>query len=491
MRSIACILAFYILLSCSRLADQDEKPLQIIVATAPESLDPRYANTQVAQQMSKLLYAPLFEMNDELEPVPYLAESVKQLSPTRYRIKLKPGLKFHDHRSLTAEDIVSVFRNLAQTEIKAPIKDILPLSADTVEFVLERPYAPFLVDLCGLGIVSAITGSGSGPYRLLEANSATETWKMESFSDWWQGEPAIQRLDFRVVRDPNARLLELIKGKADLALGNVKPFQLPALASYSNRIEVIKTPGLDYAYLAINLRHPVLADIRVRQAIAEALDIDKILQVKFQSYAKRATGLIPEDHWAKTPGLVVPKYDPKHARQILKESGYDLPIRLRYLVGTDRFRQSIALIYRQQLKEVGIELDLRIQEWGTLFQNIKQGNFDLYSAIWTPVVEPNLYDWVFHSSKIPAEGKSGGNRGAYRDAQVDSWIEEASQTFDKNRRAELYAHIESRLIQTLPYVPLWFEDQIVVLSQRLKNFTPLRTGSFLPLTRAYVKTVVH
>jgi len=456
----------------------------MIIATVPESLDPSQATSQVAQQLSRLVYAPLFMIDDELLPIPYLAEKAIQKDALTYQIKLRPGLLFHNGEPLEAKDVVYTFNHPGHAEIKAPIESILARSRLLVEFKLKTPYAPFLNDLVGLGIFSQKYETGSGPYRLKSHNSATETWNLEAFEKWFEGKPKIQNIEVRVVRDANARLLELMKGKADFASGIIKPFQLPALEKYRDRVRVEKTPGLDYAYFAMNLRKPPLSDIRVRQAISMALNIDPILKAKFQGMATRATGMLPARHWAKDESLQPIQYDPEKAKRLLKETGYKLPLKLTLLAGTDRFRQSISLIYKQQLKQVGIDLEIRVQDWAVTYQNMKEGRFDLFSAIWSPVVEPNLFDWVFHSARIPGPDKAGGNRGAYIDPELDKWIEEAQMTSNLGKRKALYSQIEKRLLKTLPYIPLWFEDNLTVTSRDLLGFEPTRTCSFLPLTRA-------
>lgn len=457
--------------------------LHMIVATAPENLDPRFASSQVAQQLGKLIYAPLFVVADDLLPVPYLAEGAVQKDALTYQVTLRKNLFFHKGDKLEAKDVVYTFENPGQAEIKAPIASIKALSSQVVEFKLKTPYAPFLSELSGLGIVSP-KSTGSGPYRIKSHNSATETWVFEAFEKWFEGQPKIKNIEVRVVRDGNSRVLELIKGKADFASGNIKPFQLPALEKYSDRMRIEKTPGLDYMYFAMNLRKPPLSDVRVRRAISMGLNIEPILKAKFKGTASRATGMLPTGHWAKDETLKPLEYNPEKARKLLQETGYQLPLKLTLLVGTDRFRQSIALLYRHQLKKIGIELEVRIADAAVVYQSMRQGQFELFTAIWTPVVEPNLFDWVFHSSRIPSQDKAGGNRGAYIDPELDKMIEQAQMTTNRAERKALYGQIERRLLETLPYIPLWFEDNITVTSRRLVGFVPTRTSSFLPLTRA-------
>ncbi|MES2503693.1 MAG: ABC transporter substrate-binding protein [Myxococcota bacterium] len=476
--------------------------LNIIVNSVPESLDPRFADSVVASSMSELLFAPLLTMGDDLLPRPYLAESVVQKDALTYLVTLRPNLYFHDGTKLEAKDVVYTFSDLGSDDVLSSkvdklkfVESVNALSNRVIEFKLKKPYAPFVAELTGLGIVSKAKCYGrtakcrhelvgSGPYRLTSYNKVTETWRLSAFDKWFEGKAGVNELEFRVVRDNNTRLLELVKGKADLSMGNIRPFQLPLLEKYASRIQIQKAPGLGYAYLAMNLRKSPLSDVRVRKAIALGINIDEILNAKFQGLASKATGMLPSGHWAKDSKLMPLRYDPIEAKRLLKETGLKLPIKLTLLASTDRFRQSFSLIYKHQLKQIGIDLDIRIQDWATAFQNIRQGNFDLVSAIWSPVVEPNLFEWVFHSGNIPDADKAGGNRVAFRDGEVDAWIEKAQATFDVAGRKVLYGLIEKRLQASLPYVPLWFEDNIIVSSLRLTGFVPSRQESYLPLLKA-------
>ncbi len=473
-----------------RARDDKNRPVRIIINSVPESLDPRYSDTEVATHLSQLVYAPLFLMGDDLLPRPYLAEKIEQIEPLVYRIKLRDGLYFHDGRKLKAGDVVYTVQTSKSDKIKM-LDSVLAVSDTVVEFRLKKPFSPIVSELANIRILpkgqSRDGTIGSGPYKLVHHDKAKDTWEFEAFERWFEGKPKLNKFEVAVVRDGNTRLLELIKGKADLSVGNIRPFQLPALEKYRSQLTVYSVPGLGYMYLAMNLRKKPLSDIRVRRAIAMSLDLELILKAKFGVMATRATGLLPPGHWAKDSGLPLIPYDLVEARKLIKQTGLKLPIKLQIITTPDRFRQSFALIYKQQLQKIGIELDVRIQDYATAFQNIKQGNFDIVSAMWTPVTDPNLFDWVFHSSNIPGADKAGGNRVAFIDAKIDAWIEAAQLNFNPTVRRMLYGKIERRLLESLPYVPLWFEDNITVISSRLKGFIPDREGSFLPLTKAYVE----
>jgi len=187
-------LTFLVLISCPKTNHEDRLNLiSIAVATTPESLDPRYAGSVVAQRMAKLLYAPLVEYGDDLLPKPYLAKKFEQIDSLTYRVYLRENLKFHNGDKLESKDVVYTYSELDSDDVRSPkseriklenIKYIKALSNTLIEFKLKQPFSSFIDELIGIGIVSkkqCLGRSqkcrhelvGSGPYKIKSINSAT------------------------------------------------------------------------------------------------------------------------------------------------------------------------------------------------------------------------------------------------------------------------------------------------------------------------------
>ncbi len=153
----------------------------------------------------------------------------------------------------------------------------------------------------------------------------------------------------------------------------------------------------------------------------------------------------------------------------------------------NRLRQSTAQLFADFLNKVGIEASIRVKDWSALYQDMKQGQFELFSAVWVPVTDPDLYHFVHHSSSIPDDGKAGGNRHGYKNPEIDRLIDEGRITMDAEKRKGIYQEVERKMIEDLPYIPLWNEHRIVVLnSERIKGFEPISTGSLMGLRKAYI-----
>jgi peptide/nickel transport system substrate-binding protein len=527
--SLLIIFSFLIFLpscirSCAK-ADKQNNVINIAVATPPESLDSRYGTSAVASRISDLIYAPLFNIGEDLLPEPFLAESIAALSNKSFKIKLRDNLSFHNGTPLKAQDVVYTYAQLNSPDVASPhaeqfeyIKSIRALNELEIIFELKRPHAPFLTDLCNLGIVSQDSckdrsqtcrheNNGSGPYKLAHWDKAKESLYLEPFSNWFEGEPK-NNLLIRVVRDENTRMLELIGKKTDLIDSDISPINMQQLKKQSH-LQISEVPGLGYSYIAFNLRGPraedkpgseeyktrlALADKRVRKAIAHAIDVDQIIQKILFNTAHRVSGLTPNGHWAKDETLKSPQFDPALAALELDEAGFKIeePDNMRFKLviatTTDRTRQSVAQLYVDFLRRVNIDASVRIKDWSALYQDMKQGRFELFSANWVPVMDPDLYYWVHHSASIPHDNKGGGNRHAYINPEVDRLIDMGRSTMEPKKRKAIYQKIERIMLDDMPYVPLWNEHRIVVQNhEKLRGFIPAITGSLLGLRKAYIQ----
>lgn len=522
--SILIIIASLLFLqSCQKSCQKTAKDAAITVDVGfpIESLDPRYATSAAASRVAKLVYAPLFIFDEHLMPKPFLVESFLIKDDKNYSFKLRPNLTFHDGSPLSSDDVIYTFSELASKDVLSPhaekfnyIKAFHKIDEREFSIELNEVNAPFLTDLIAIGIVSKKSCehrsalcrheyNGSGPFKVQSFNEATETLTLTPFKDWFEG-PSQNNIVVRVVRDENTRVLELLGKKADIVDSDISPQNIDKLAKASF-LNVKQLPGLGYSYFAFNVRGPnnaakgdlketltALKEPKVREAIAHAIDFDQIIEKVFLNTAIRASGLIPNNHWAKNTSLKAPPFDQKKAEALLDAAGFirkadGMRFKLTISTSQDRMRQSIAVLYTDYLKKVGIDASVRIKDFSALYQDMKKGQFEAFSAIWVPVTDPDLYRWVHHSKNIPSEDRDGGNRHGFQNAEIDKLIEEGQHTLDIQKRAHIYSLIEQKLLQELPYIPLWNENRIVVISQNVENYEPSSTGSLLGLRKASIK----
>ena len=513
-------LVFLIFSSCTKSckkAHDNEAVINIDIAQPIESLDPRYATSAAASRVAKLIYAPLFEIDNDSSPQAFLAESLQVLDEKTIKVVLRKNLFFHDGSLLTAADVAYTFQQLGSADVASPhaekfeyLENIKALNDSEVVFELKRPHAPFLTDLSAIGIVSKKAcearsqqcrheNIGSGPFQLATWDTAKESIRLKPFAQWFEGTPKNELL-IRIVRDENTSILELIGRKADLIEGDISPSNMPELKKHAH-LTVEQIPGLGYAYLAFNVRgarsdephntpqyttRQALANKLVRRAIAQAIDFDQIIEKLYLNTATRVSGLIPNGHWMKDASLKAPTFDPSASEKLLDEAGFkrsspdNMRFKLTIATKPNRLRQTATQLYADFLKRVGIDASIRVKEWSALYDDMKKGQFELFSAIWVPVTDPDLYHFVHHSSSIPDGDKGGGNRHGYKNPEVDRLIELGRTTLDLEKRKAIYQEIERKLIEDLPYIPLWNEHRIIVFNnEKLRGVKASPTGSLL------------
>ena len=302
-------------------------------------------------------------------------------------------------------------------------------------FRLREPNAPFLTNML-VGILPRATAAepskagpvpiGSGPFQVVE-NRDGSVVRLRAFDGYYGGRPQIDGIVFRYVAEPALRVLELEKGTIDFLENDLIPEFIPALRQ-DRELKVMAAPGINCSYLGMNLHHPALAKRQVRQAIAHAIDRGSIQSLILRDTATLADTILAPELTGADPELHGPAYDPTRARKLLDEAGYPDPdgagpkprLELVYRTSTDKLRLRIAEVIRRNLGEVGIQVQIQSYEFGTLMNDIRTGNFELYSLTWVGLAEPDgLYN-IFHSSAVPPDG---ANRVFYSNPLVDRLLD--------------------------------------------------------------------
>jgi peptide/nickel transport system substrate-binding protein len=291
----------------------------------------------------------------------------------------------------------------------------------------------------------------------------------------------VGRAVFRVIPDTTTRLLELQRGGVDLLVGSIPPETLPRLAALPD-VVVVEAEGNAVSYVGFNLEDPALRDIRVRRAVAHAIDRQAILEGLLAGRGVLATGLLPPGHWAYAEDVPRYPYAPDVARRLLDEwrEGRPpaTPLRLIYKTGTSDLSKAIGEALQEQLGRVGIKLMIQSYEWGTFYADIKNQNFQMYALGWIGVTDPDIYYHAFHSTSVPPKG---ANRNRYRNAELDHLVELGRTTLDRTRRRAIYRQVQQIVARDLPYITLWHGRMVAAHRAHVRGFTLYPGGDFLPL----------
>ena len=486
------VVSSLLLASCAKRPDPTT--LVMIIESSPTNLDPRVGIDAQSERIGELIFDALVHRDEHFNLVPWLAERWEVPDPRTYVFHLHNGVRFQNGQPLTSKDVKWTFDSLMQGKIRSTkaanyrwVDHIEAPDDYTVIFHLKEPYAALLWNLSdgGIGIVPYGSGDdfnrnpiGSGPFRLVSQEQDKDV-VLERNDDYWGERPHVKRIRLIVVPDTTTRALELRKGSADIAINALTPDMVLTLANDPN-LKVEREPGSIYAYLAFNLRDPLLKDARVREALAYAIDRRPLIHYVWRDQAEPAASVLPPQSWAYDPNVQKYNYDPARARQILDAAGYPekngVRFHLTMKTSTEESSRLMAAVLQQQLREVGIALDIRTFEFATFFSDVQKGAYQMYSLRWIGGnQDPDIFEYAFASSRIPPKG---ANRSYYINPRVDTLLDQARQEIDQGKRKMIYAEVQQILARDLPYINLWYFDNVLVHSRRVGNLRLIPSGNY-------------
>jgi peptide/nickel transport system substrate-binding protein len=479
--------------------------LRVAIANGPTNLDPRVGIDEASQRVHQLVFSPLFRLDERLDVVPHVATGYTMPDDRTYLVTLRTDVRFHDGRLLTAADVVHTFRSFLDPAFVSGrkgayrvVQAVDAVDPSTVRFTLKEPFASFPINLV-MGIVPAgaadlaATPIGSGPYAF-ERLLPDDRVELRRFEEYFEGPAANAGIVLAVVPDDTMRGLELRKGTIDLVLNDLSPDIVRDLEA-RGEVRVTRSPGCDYAYMGLNLRDPILRDVRVRQALAHAIDRRAIVDHLRRGLAEPAKGILPPSLWAYEPAAPEFVHDPARAKALLDDAGYRDPdgdgprarLHLTLKTSNAEFVRLQATVIQQDLRRVGVDVEVRSFEFATFLSDVIRGNFQMCTLQWVGVADPDMLRRVYHSAQVPP---AGWNRGFFSDPEVDALIEQASRTPDRAAQKALYSEAQRRIAAAVPAVSLWHKTNVIIAQPDIAPgvLTPIADLSFLRTTRRVAGT---
>lgn len=454
-----------------------------------------------ADRCFRLLYRGLFRIGDDFEPRPDLVESWQREGPLRYLFVLKRGVRFSNGSEVTAADAAFTLNSIVRGSIPSfrrgdldHVASIKAVGRYELELTLDEPFTPILSAL-NVGIIPGGTDPdtetpvGCGPYEL--SRWVHGQWIIFKTNPFAVRKPASPTIAFKIIPDPVVRGLELRRGSVDMVVNDLPPDSL----SYFRKegFPIYRSPGSNYAYLGINCRRKPLNRIPVRRAIALAIDRKAILKNILDGFGRPATGLLVPGHWAYNGKVDSWNYDPLLAEKLLDKAGLKrgmdgVRFSIDYKTSDNKVSRRIATAIAEYLAGVGIKVRVRWLEWGTFYGDVKRGNFDIYGLTWVGITDPDAFRLRFASWAVPPDGF---NRGGYSNAEVDELLARGVVESDRVRRKAVYSRVQAILARELPYISLWYPDNVCVTEPGVRgvklppdaNFsflTGVRRDGFVP-----------
>ncbi|MDO8475158.1 MAG: ABC transporter substrate-binding protein [Candidatus Rokubacteria bacterium] len=496
LRLAACAAAAMLILLPGGGGAQPQGELRVAIPWTPENLDPTMNLSSIRAMVGVSIFDSLVGRDADNRIVPQLAESWRLVDDTTWQLKLRRGVVFHDGESFNAEAVRFTFQRVLDPEQKSPnranmaeIARVDVIDDYTVNLVTRQPYAPLINRLLDFPMVPpkytaekgnqgmALKPVGTGPYRFVELVK-DDRLVVEAFDRHWRGAPKIRRVIYKPIPEPFTRAAALRNNEVDLI--TTVP---PSLARELERVgglRVQRVPSSWIIYLGLNAFKKPLSDVRVRQALNYATDVDAIVKNVLEGSGRRLEGpLTPQmfGYDASVKGYV---HDPARARKLLAEAGYPdgLEITLESPAGRYQGDKEIAEALGGQWQKAGFKPKVQVAEWGAYFKRYLGKQFqDAYLlGLGGPMQDGDeLYNLV--SSK--------GRGLYYKNERVDALFDLGRGTMDAAKRRQVYRDLARAMVEDATWVFLLQQVDIYASRDRV-SWTP-RSDQWMPLHEAALR----
>src|SRR5208337_2138183 len=500
---IACCL----IAGCSREPDiKSPDTISMGLGADAKRLLPFLASDSASGEISSLIYHGLVKYDKNIRLTGDIAKSWEvSRDGLRITFHLRKGVMWQDGAELTADDVIFTYSKVIDPKVPTPyssnygpVRSVEAPDKYTVQVTYKEPFAPAL-ESWGMGIVPKhlLEGKdlsstevnrhpvGNGPYRFAEWVTGQKI-VLNAFDNYFGGRPNIDKVIYRIIPDTATMFLELKFGGIDF-MGLTPPqYKLQANSDFFNKyFQKFRYPSFGYTYLGYNLLNPLFNDMRVRQAIAHAINKKEIIAGVLLGYGTPCTGPFHPESWVYNPAVKDYDYSPEKALALLAESGWKMnssgliekdgrTFSFTVLVnqGNDE-RIKTAEILKEQLKLVGIEIKIKVLEWQALLHDfIDKKRFEAVIMGWALSRDPDIYE-IWHSSKTK-EGEF--NFISYKNDTVDRLLLEGRRTFSLEKRKMIYHKIHEILSEEQPYAFLYVPDALPVLNKRFKGVVKAPIG---------------
>ncbi|MEJ2721038.1 MAG: ABC transporter substrate-binding protein [bacterium] len=509
MKRLVVLIAAFVYAAC--LTGCSKQPLEgdvlyLALETSPNKLDPSIVVDVAEGQVCSMMYQGLVRFSPRGDIIPDAAVSWEiSDAGTRYVFHLDTRARFSDGKPVVAADVVSSFRRVLAPSSRSPrrwvldrirgatdftagaVDSIAGLSSpddSTVVIELKRPFGPFL-ELLAMPAALIASASGTlddtggpvpaGPTAIPTGSGrwVLRRWERGDFLElspnpYYPGrQPHIKAVRFRIIPEAFTRIAEFEAGTLDVL--NIPHAELDRfLGDPSLRGRIQSQSELRVAYVGLNNTRPPLDDPRVRRALNMAVDVNRIIDVLSGGHATRSAGAVPPSLPGYAKRSPYP-YDPKAARELLREAGYADGFELEIWQRDSPEGNRVVEAIQGYLMETGVRVKIIKREWSAFKEAVSNGRVDAFFLDWYadyPDAENFLYP-LFHSENAGG----GGNRVFFSDSRVDSLIETAQRTLDPPRCHALYAMIDGIVHEQAPWIYLYFPTSFVVVSPRVQGYT--------------------
>jgi peptide/nickel transport system substrate-binding protein len=476
----------------------------------PNTLNPLLSDLLATAEVGRMVFSGLVTTGEKGEWLPDLAVAVPTsanggVSPDGLKVtyRLRQGVTWHDGTPFTAEDVKFTWQlimnrkvNIVSREGYDRISAVDTPDPYTIVVTFKEYYAPYLTlfstilpkhKLDNIGDVNKAAFNrapiGTGPFKFKNWQVA-EAIVFEANPSYYRGKPVLDGIVYKIIPDASLLLTQLKSGELDIVSNIAFSFleQIKAI----DGIRTVISPTMVWEHMDFNLDNTLFQDVRVRKAIASAIDRQAIVGNVLKGAASPAYGDQSPLSWAYNPMQQPPARDLNAARDLLTQAGWipgpdgimmkdnkKLAFSLTVPTGNKQ-REQTAQKIAEQLKEAGIAVEVRPVEATQFFTDIlKSRRFETAIYAWVAGVDPDNRN-LWHSRKIPSPANAfdGQNYPGWRNPEVDKLADLGAKTVDVAARKDIYFRIQDLIREDCPVVPLYFRGNIDAVKMSVANYQP-------------------
>jgi len=466
---------------------QQKDVLSVDLPGQPATLDPHIQWDTDSYHVYRNIFDNLVTRDASGKIVPQVASAWTYRSPTEIEFTIRSDIRFHDGTPLTPEDVVFSVRRITDPAFRSPqlsqfdsIREARVVGPDKVLLVTEKPYPVLLAQLVKLSIVPKahvervgaekfnLEPMGSGPYRFASWQRGVRV-TLEANDAYWRGKPSIRGITFQNVADEATRIANLKSGRADVTRA-ISPDQAQALKSEA-RLKLLPAATERIGYLFVNAQWGPTADVRVRRAIAHAIDRKLIVDALYGGFGTPVDVVLTPANFGYATGIPSYAFDPAKARALIKEAGAEgaeIPF-----TTSPAYDQRLVQALQQMLQEVGLKVAIRMTDHPTFLKR-RQGNPDEAGSISTGLWSCGCQD---ADGVINPLFRTGSAWAKYSNPRFDALIDAARATIDEKERLAHYADALRILHEDVPGVGM-FQYHAIYASRRELQWQPTAGESF-------------
>lgn len=475
------------------------------------SLSPHGTNDIPSGQVADNIYETLTVLDENQEPQPSLAKEWKEVDETTWEFQLQEGVKFHDGEALTAEAVKKNFDRLVDEKIASPraflfeaVESVEAKDDLTLVIKLKYPYAPLLANLAhsGTAIMSPKiidedyaqmedggdadayinkNPIGTGPFKLDEWKAGEEV-VISRNDDYWGDKAKLDTAKFKVVTEQSARVAELETSVAHVA-DQIGPNNISRVEGMDGA-SVVQEPSTSLSYVGFNAQKEPFDDKKVRQAVSMAINKEEIISGVYNNVGIPAKGPLAPPVFGYDENVAGLEFDVEKAKELLAEAGYEDGFKTTIWTNDNEQRVDTAVTIQNQLKEIGVEVEIEELEWGAFLDRTANGEHDMYVLGWstsTGDADYGMYP-LFHSSAL---GETG-NRSFLENEELDKILDEARRETDPEVRKELYSEAQEMLVDLAPMIYTHHQEYLLGVSDKVKGFGVDAQGIY-QIKQAYIE----